>query len=227
MSPITPVLDKKASKSSADELQTPTAVQQLKTPIIPKSSLSSTSNKLKYRLSLNKNIRDKITKKRLNFVAVTSTASTTNSEMSTESLKTEAADDRFVSATSSTPAMAMEITDELLTDWPDDITDTELLSIQIPQPAANAANLIGDLTQTTIEQQCAELERELERKRTEIVRFEKHQQEVGKLQSVIAIWENGFRQALRELQANLMPPQDTTTILRHLNIELDLANLVD
>lgn len=121
----------------------------------------------------------------------------------------------------------MEIADKLFTDWPDDVTDTEMLAIQMPKlpTTLKTSTKIHDSTPTTCELQCAALERELELKRTEIAHFEKHKQEVEKLQTVIAIWENGFRQALRELRANVVPPQDTATILRHLNIKLALADL--
>lgn len=108
----------------------------------------------------------------------------------------------------------MEITDEeLLTEWPDEEFDFKN-SFQEDNLSCQESS--------SIEDQCTEIEKELEMKRRQISEYHKHQEEVEKLKSAILIWENGCRNALSELQKRIQPPQDVATIFRHLNIPLDL-----
>lgn len=217
-SPSTPI--SKENSLSTEQLhhtiENPVLAQ---TPIIPKPS-QSTGGKVRNRLSLSKNIRDKITKKRLNFVAPSSTSNcseitetkNTNDVTSIKSNLGTTSESEHSDETKNN-AMNMEIPDELLTEWPDDEIDI--------QPTINEHNF-SHHELLSIEDQCIEIEKKLETKRRQISQYHKHQVEVEKLQSAILTWENGCRNALSELQKRIQPPQDVATIFQHFNITMDL-----
>lgn len=185
----------------------------------------STGGKVNYRPSFNKQIRDKITKKRLNFVAPTisnCSATTMDSNTTDAALITSLNSNsgshielqQSIELTINNDAVDLGIPDELLTEWPDD----EITEIDYKQSTPEQSTK----DELSIEEQCTEIEKELEIKRQRILQYHKHLAEVDKLKSAILIWENGCRQSIIELQKRIQPPQDVATIFRHFNIKLDL-----
>lgn len=157
----------------------------------------STSTSGRYRLSLNKRVRDKLTKKKLNFIPTTMTDETnesTNNEFSSE--------------------VACEIIDNITNN-----TATTNINSQINMNAITSN--IPKVPSCTID----EVQSEINTLQAKIATIKNRNNESMQLTALIEQWKKACHTALQMLQSKLDPPQEIESILKHLNIPIDLIKL--
>lgn len=75
-------------------------------------------------------------------------------------------------------------------------------------------------------EECERLEAEISQMKKRLCKFEKYQTEKKELMQLIRLWSNGGKSALKVLQQEIQPEQDIEQIQKHLNLPMDIFDLI-
>lgn len=206
-------LSKEAEKSALDSILLNSASKAVKTT--PSQSIQSDSSSRiskstggivrKYRLSLNKEIRDKYTRKKLIF---------------NENVPPDENNDQIPQIISDTSQQLDDYSNLLL---PNELVPPDEKNDQIPQINSDTSQQLdaySNLLLLPIEDQISQLEQQISTKRANLLILQRHETEVAAIRADIDTWEKGFRTALDKLC--ILRPYSAQQILQQLGIPNDL-----
>lgn len=100
---------------------------------------------------------------------------------------------------------------------------TDSSSVQNSETVTNATDPPTQFAATkSIDEQICQLEKENENLNADIEAARKHENRIIELESLIAKWKAGAVEAIKRLKLKIQPPQNTTSILNHFNIPIEM-----